>query len=266
MLEEFDQDSQADTREETQETPPSSMSRQETGLERKSGRRALSPRQRAVISNPDIRFILDEVVEVAGGRDKLIEGFELVCPEGLVEAVKRLSAWNFLHPKAPMTEGLRAAGLSFKQLMGMYKDVVIAPLQLQAQMHLAQGMPSVVKQTMKEAGAVWKKCVECGGKGKVPERECDNCAGLGRDDESGQTCTKCYGRKRLPGYVCGTCGGRGALEMRANMESRKLAFEAAGLTGKGREVNVAVQTNVTVPPMEDVARSLPAFDVEVEGV
>jgi hypothetical protein len=97
--------------------------------------------------------------------------------------------------------------------------------QLLAKQHIAQQLPTVVREVMHKAAEYEDDCTECLGLGKVT-------ADPTKDEPN-------------PSPVdCQTCRGGGKLRFAADATCRDLALEMSGLTGKGGGVQVT--TNVQV--------------------
>jgi len=272
MTEQEEQHSVVGTTAEIPEVVKSSTNQKKRRL-KKPGRRPDMVRKskRRLLDNRAIRSILVDIEEATGGRGSLLEllQFTNLGPDRNAK-IQALIRWCAEPPNrhAPIHRGISEVGLSFKEFVEAYREAIIEPLKFKAELQLMKAMPGVVSETVKDARKTWKKCPSCSGKGQHPEEICKACQGSGWLGE-GKLCNRCDMGTR-PARACGDCSGTGRLELRLNMESRKLAFEAAGMTGKSREVNVAVQTNIetSVPSIEDAAHRLPdaseAIDITPE--
>jgi len=97
--------------------------------------------------------------------------------------------------------------------------------QLLAKQHIAQRLPTVVKEVMDKAADYEDDCTECMGTGSITADPTDS--------------------QPNPGpQPCQTCRGGGKLRFPADKECRDLALEMGGLTSKGGGVQVS--TNVQV--------------------
>jgi hypothetical protein len=96
--------------------------------------------------------------------------------------------------------------------------------QLLAKQHIAQQLPTVVREVMHKAAEYEDDCTECLGIGKITADPSD--ANPNPSPE-----------------ICDTCKGGGKLRFPADKECRNLALEMGGLTSKGGgvQVNTSVQ-------------------------
>jgi len=106
------------------------------------------------------------------------------------------------------------AGVTTNEILGMFRDAVVAKSMVEAQMTLAERLGNIAMDVAQKAVDHTKPC---------------RCAVLSEIGEADPECP--------------SCGGRGEVYLEGSLDHAKVAMEAAGLTHKGGGVNVNVQQN-----------------------
>ena len=205
------------------------------------------------LANRGLRDVLGDIEAASGGRKKLLEVMAaLPLDEVLTPKVAALKEWVNTYSHQHLAVGLADNGISYKTFMELYREAVLAPAKLQAEIYLAAGLPNVMSKMVTEASEVWSECKWCHGVGVFEPEQCLECP------EDPKKCQKCSGTGQTKRSICPVCSGHGQIEQKINMESRRLSLEASGLVGKGRELTVAIQNNVgSVPSFEDSVKKIP---------
>lgn len=138
----------------------------------------------------------------------------------------------------------KRCNLSINDIAGVWRNYQLSRGMIQMMNH----MPQVMEDVAVDAQSRTVTCVACGGLGKVQKVQA----------KTGRTLER----------ICEKCRGDGKVRIMGDKDSRKLAFEAAGLL-QSAQVNVNTQVNVGggLPSLEDeIGLAEKAFDVKAREV
>lgn len=157
-----------------------------------------------------------------GGRQHLVQALTFAKQTKDVRYVLGLIA-DPEHSKMSLAEILRAGRILPGELVAALASGGELRSQLIARQHVAQRIPAVVSEVMKQAAEYEDDCTECMGVGKCTPDPTESRPNPGPED-------------------CQTCRGTGRLRYPADGKCRDLALEMAGLVGgnSGPQVNVSV--------------------------